>query len=334
LKKKLVKALKFLIFLAVGVLLFWYLYKDQEIDVLILNLKGANYYWVLLSVFLGVLSHFSRALRWKMLVEPMGYRPSTFNVFSSVMVTYLANLLFPRLGEIARPAVIKKYENIPVAESFGTIVLERIFDLVMLLVLTVFVVLSQSDVIIDFLSKNSTIKDSIVGVNFSTYIIILVVLILLLLAAIIIFRRLFKHTIIYKKVQDIYSKFMGGFKSIRNIKNLPLFIFHTLFIWAMYYLMMYVCFFAFDFTSELGMVAALLVFVISSYGMVAPVPGGIGAWHFMVIGTLFVFGVSDDNAKAFALVAHSSQILMIIVVGVATLVALPIVNKRDKLKIE
>lgn len=329
-KKKIINSLKFLIFFGLGIFLFWYVYRDQEIDDIIQELKKVNYWWIILSMILGILSHISRALRWSMLINSLGYSPKATNSFFSVMISYLANLAAPRLGEVTRPTIVKKYEHIPYSSTFGTIVLERIIDIIFLLILSGLVFITQFEIVMKFLANNPEISSKFENIHFSNATISGIVMAIIGFSGLIFFlRKKFKHTELYIKIRGLISNFTDGLKAIKKIKNLPLFIFHSLFIWAMYYLMMYVCFFAFDFTSDLGLMACLTLFVMGSYGMVAPVQGGIGAWHFMVIGTLLIFGVEFDDAGIFALVAHGSQTFMIIIVGSLSLVALPFLNKKQ-----
>ncbi|MBC8005706.1 MAG: flippase-like domain-containing protein, partial [Verrucomicrobia bacterium] len=142
-------------------------------------------------------------------------------------------------------------------------------------------------------------------------------------------RHQIKASGIAKKVTDLINQFAEGFKSIRNIKNKGAFIFHSLFIWFLYYLMLYCVFFSFEFTSHLSALAGLTVFVLGSFGMVAPVQGGIGPWHFMVYEALALYGVDKADGKIFALVAHGSTTVMLVVFGLIALIVLPFINERS-----
>jgi len=329
LKKKILNVLKFLIFLGVGAFLFWFVYKDQDIKELLKELKTVNYFWLGLSLFLGILSHISRAMRWKMLGQSLGYKPSVLTAFLAIMVGYLANLAFPRMGEVSRAAIIKRYEKIPFSESFGTVVIERIIDLISLFLLAIIVIVTQFKVVAEFVKDNPSVGDKFQNFSFSgNLIIILLSIIVLLIILFYIFKSKIKKTFIYIKFKELLKEFMDGIRSIKNIKNLPIFLAHTVFIWFMYFLMLYVTYYAFDFTSNLTLITALTVFVFGSFGMVAPVQGGIGAWHFMVIGVLIIYGISETNASAFALIVHGVQTLMLVVVGFLSLIALPIINKK------
>lgn len=328
-KKKVLNVLKYLLFIATGVFLFWYLYKDMEMDYLVANLKGIKYEWIVISLFVGFLSHISRAMRWQMLVNTLGYNPRFSNSFFSVMISYLANLALPRLGEVTRPTIVKKYEDIPYTTSFGTIVLERIIDFVILFLLTGVAVISEYPVLKAFLHNNPDVYDK--------FVLIFKILViaggagLFGLAVFYFFiRKRIREFSFYKKFKELTLSFLEGVKTIRNLKNKSMFVFHSFFIWGMYFLSLYFCFLAFGFTENLGLMAALITFVIGSYGMVAPVQGGIGAWHFMVIATLLIYNIDFNDAKFFALVAHGASTLVVLIGGSASLILLPVFNRKKK----
>ncbi len=329
-KKKLTNSIKFLIFFSIGAILFWLTYRDQNASEIIHTLKNdVNYYWILLSLFFGLLSHVSRTIRWNLLIESLGKKPRTVNTFLAVMVGYFANLALPRMGEISRCGIISKYENISFSQLVGTVVLERVLDIIMLFVFLLIALLTQFSVISDFFSQNPTVSEQLSNVFASAYTLYTIIGVSLIIWLL---RKKFRHTSFFKKIDKTLKSFMDGFRTIKKIKNKWPFVLHTVFIWVMYYLMTYICFFSFGFTSNLPALAGLTVFVMSAFGMVAPVQGGIGAWHFMVIGTLLVYlpGVAniETMSKSFALVVHGAQTGMIIIVGALSVIALPIANRN------
>ena len=330
LKKTVVKILKFLAFFALGAFIFWLIYKDQDIDRIKPILKNdVNYWWIALSLFVGLLSHISRTLRWGLMIEPIGHKPRFANTFLAVMVGYLMNLAFPRMGEISRCGVLARYEKISFTKLVGTVVAERLVDMISLLILLVIVIFSQFGKMIDFLNRNPEIKENLNSIVESPYLIIGVVILIILFF---VFRRAFKSTVVYKKIMEIIQNFKEGFISIGYIKRKGWFFFHSVAIWAMYYIMLYVVFFAFDFTRELNPIAGLTTFVLASFGMVAPVQGGIGPWHFMAKEALSLYGVANQDGVIFAFVAHSSMTAMIIVIGILSILVLPFINRRNDLK--
>jgi glycosyltransferase 2 family protein len=329
LKKTVLKILQFLAFFVVGAFIFWLIYKDQDIEHIESVLKNnVNYWWVLLSLFLGLLSHISRTLRWGLMIEPVSHKPRFINTFLAVMVGYFMNLALPRMGEVSRCGVLARYEKISFTKLLGTVVAERLVDMISLLILLAFTIVSQFGKMLHFMQQNPEIREKLVSAISSPWLIIVVVAVLV---AFYIFRNQFKHTKVFYKIMDIIHNFKVGFISIRNIKKKGWFYFHSVFIWLMYYVMLYVIFFAFDFTRDLGPLAGLTTFVLASFGMVAPVQGGIGAWHFMAKEALSLYGVANADGIIFAFVAHTSMTVMIIIIGIISLLVLPFINRRNKI---
>ncbi|MDK2842565.1 MAG: glycosyltransferase 2 family protein [Anaerophaga sp.] len=277
---------------------------------------------------MGLLSHISRTIRWQMLIEPVEKRPGLLNTFLAVMIGYLANLAIPRMGEISRCAVLSRYEKSSFSRLVGTVVTERVLDMIMLLLSLVLVVILQYGVFVDVVKnkiKLTRISDFLSSWEFY-------ISVVLLAALIVLFRKKIVGGKIFLKLKELWAKFKEGLFSYRNVKNKPMFFIHTILIFVLYFLMIYVCFFGFPFTRHLGPGAGLAVFVLGSFGMVAPVQGGIGPWHFLVISTLLFFGVEGTQAAAFALLVHGSLNGMIVVTGLLSLIAIPLVNKSKTVK--
>ena len=326
-KQNILKTLKFLSFFLLGIFIFWMVYKDQDFNrIKSILTNDVNYFWIVASLFLGLLSHVSRTIRWNLLIEPLGRKPRILNTFLAVMVGYLMNLALPRMGEISRCGVIARYEKISFTKLVGTVVTERLIDVLMLLILLVIVVLTQFGQVLEFLNNNPEVNEKLQKVFFSP---ILIGGLVFFLAVLWISRHKIRESSLTKKVMGFVGQFVEGFRSIGKMKKKGSFIFHSVFIWVMYYLMMYLIFFSFGFTSHLGPLAGLTVFVLGSFGMVAPVQGGIGAWHFMVIEGLALYGVDKADGKVFALLAHGTSTLMLIVLGLIGVIALPFVNERE-----
>jgi glycosyltransferase 2 family protein len=332
LKKGILKTIKFILFFLLGILIFWMVYKDQDfrrIKSILTN--DVNYFWIVVSLFLGVLSHFSRTIRWNLMIEPLGHKPRLLNTFLAVMVGYLMNLILPRMGEISRCGVLSRYEKIPFTKLIGTVVLERLIDVLMLLILLMIVVITQFGKVLEFLQNNPEVNEKFQKVIYSPVLIGggLIFLVVLWLS-----RHKIRESALLKKAMGFIAQFIEGFRSIGKMKNKGAFIFHSVFIWVIYYLMTYLVFFSFGFTSHLSPLAGLTVFVLGSFGMVAPVQGGIGAWHFMVIEGLALYGVDKADGMVYALLAHGTTTLMLIVLGLIGLLALPFVNERPEEAIE
>lgn len=303
-------------------------YKDQDFKrIKSILTNDVNYFWIVVSLFIGLLSHISRTIRWNLLIEPLGRKPRLLNTFLAVMVGYLMNLALPRMGEISRCGVIARYEKISFTKLVGTVVTERLIDVLMLLILLAIVVLTQFGQVLEFLKNNPEVNEKLQQVIYSP---ILIGGLLLFLAVLWLSRHKIRESALMKKVMGFVGQFVEGFRSIGKMKRKGSFIFHSVFIWVMYYLMMYLIFFSFGFTSHLGPLAGLTVFVLGSFGMVAPVQGGIGAWHFMVIEGLALYGVDRADGKVFALLAHGTSTVMLIVLGLIGVLVLPFVNEREE----
>ncbi|BBE19344.1 dolichol-P-glucose synthetase [Aquipluma nitroreducens] len=327
-KQNILKTLKFVSFFALGIFIFWMVYKDQDFNrIKSILTNDVNYFWIVVSLLLGLLSHVSRTIRWNLLIEPLGRKPRLMNTFLAVMVGYLMNLALPRMGEISRCGVIARYEKISFTKLVGTVVTERLIDVLMLLILLVIVVLTQFGQVLEFLNNNPEVNEKLQKVIYSP---VLIGGLLLFFAVLWLSRHKIRESSLMKRVMGFVGQFVEGFRSIGKMKRKGSFIFHSVFIWVLYYLMMYLIFFSFGFTSNLGPLAGLTVFVLGSFGMVAPVQGGIGAWHFMVIEGLALYGVDRVDGKVFALLAHGTSTVMLIVLGLIGVLVLPFVNEREE----
>ena len=330
-KKKLFFALRIIIFFTIGIVLFWLVYKDQPLDEITFALKQADYFWIGVSMVLSLLSHISRAMRWNLLIQPLGYRPRLINSFFAVMTMYISNMAIPRSGELARCTVLKRYEKVPVSQSFGTVVTERVFDMIMLGILLLIVVFTQMKKVLEFAANNPEVKNNVERIFNSQNFIILAVLIIVFIAVLYLLRSRISKNKFMNKIKELFLSFVSGLITVWKMDKKWQFIFHSIFIWVMYFLMIYIVFQSFEFTKHLGIMAGITVFVMSSLGMVAPSPGGIGTWHFMAIETLSLYGVQRyPDANAFAFAAHGSMTLFMLILGLISIALLPVVNRKKR----
>ncbi|MFN8257666.1 MAG: lysylphosphatidylglycerol synthase transmembrane domain-containing protein [Bacteroidales bacterium] len=331
-KEALVKSAKLIVFMGIGTILLWMVYKDQPFDQIISALKKANFFWILLTMPIALLSHISRAIRWNILIDSLGYKARNINVFFSVMIMYLSNTAIPRSGEIVRCGIIKKYENIPFSKLLGTVFVERLTDFLMLVVLILITVFTQLHVFSNFFRNNEVIMNKSLTGNQVLFLFLTVSLLIILAILFFIFRKKLFHSRIMQKISNIFMNFMDGIKTVKRLKNRRAYLFHSIFIWTMYFLMIYISFKSFEFTKELNLLTGITLLVMSSIGFVVPSPGGFGSWHFMIIETLVIFGIKQQpDANAFALAVHGSMTILIVVAGFICLVLLPFFNKiQDK----
>jgi uncharacterized protein (TIRG00374 family) len=326
LKKKILNILKYTAFTSLGVLMFWLVYRDQDFSQYWYRLKNeVNYAWIILALFLGLLSHISRTLRWQIALEPLGEKPKTSNTFMAVMIAYFMNLVLPRMGEFVRCGLLSKYEKIPFAKLFGTVVTERIADMIVLLFLTLLMVILNFSTVVDFGRQNPEVMEKINSLVTSP---ILWGGLAIAVIGVLLFLKFSKKVSNKNKIQEILNGFIEGIKSVFAMKRYKAYIAHSILIWVLYYLMFYVTFFSLNITKDLGPLAALTTFVMASFGMLAPSQGGIGAWHFMAATTLGLFGVDFSDGKFFAFLSHTSTNALIIILGAICLIILPIVNRK------
>lgn len=321
--------LKITLFVAIGVVLFYLVYKDFDFKLLSDEFKNLNYWWFLLSLIAFILSHLSRTIRWKMLLDTEQHKTRPSNIFFAILNGYFVNLAIPRLGEVTRSGLVSKNENISFSKVLGTMISERLIDIIMIFIFTLTAFFLQTSEIKEFIHANPNFGDKVAKLLSPTVLInVSIIIIGLFILLIFIAKGKFNKIKFFAKISNFLKGFWHGFISLRDVKQPLNFIFHSVFIWVMYFLAFYICFFAFDGLSQLGVLAGLTIFVASSFGMLAPTPSGIGAYHFMVIQAAIIYGISDNNAAVFALIVHGVQTLFIVIGGIASFVVLPLINKK------
>ena len=309
------KVLKIVLPLALGSFLVWYSLSDISLEILGNYFKEAKYSFIFLGLFFGILSHLSRAYRWKFMLEPLGFKPKFTNSILAVLVGYLVNLAIPRAGEISRATVMTNYEKIPFEKAFGTIVAERIADLIMMLSIIAFTLFVQFDFIYDLLSKNfNPLK---IGIG-----------LVVLIVGFYIFTSFVKKATsgFLLKIKTFISGLIEGVTSIFKMKNKWAFIFHTVFIWAMYVAMFWATIPAIE-GLNLPFGGILIGFIAGGFS-IAATNGGIGLYPIAVAGALALFNVPTETATAFGWIMWTAQTAMIVVFGGLAFLLLPIYNKN------
>ncbi len=348
-KEKIFSILKYVLFFGLGIGILYYLYYttnqsyQQELlekglppqDYLIKlgnDFKNANYFWLSLVVLAFLLSNVSRAIRWKMLLDPLkedGEPKVSFkNSFLGVLVNYVVNLVIPRAGEVARCGVLTRYEKIPLEKGLGTVVVDRILDVICLALMMVLGLIVEFDKLWGYIKENA-LQSEEEGGGLPTWIWLGLGAIVIIGVLLFVFRKKIQATSIYKKILNLLMGFLQGIQAIQKLNNPLAFIGHTAFIWFMYYLMLYFAFFSFEPTAHLGMSAGLLIFIFGALGIVIPSPGGIGSYQYFVSTALVSFyAIGQSDALSFANIAFAAPFLCNIVFGVLALVLLPIVNRK------
>ena len=323
--------LKYVILFSIAAALLFFAFKGVDLKKIGQQMLHANMFWVSVSGLISVIAFVVRAYRWNLLIEPMGYSPSLKNTTYSLMVGYFANLAIPRLGEVSRCGALSKAESIPFNKLLGTVIVERAIDVISLFLCMLFAAAIEFKRLGSFFSENifNPIIKKFNQLVSSPLILTGIILVLIVLIAVVIyFRRKNKIKGTESSISKLIKGFIDGLRSVANLKKPGQFIFHSILIWALYYLGMYVALFAFPFTSGLGAGAALFLLVAGGIGMSAPVQGGIGAYHLLVSQGLVLYGLSQQDGLTFATLLHTLQLLLIVVFGVISLLLLFTENKR------
>ena len=268
--------------------------------------------WMALSLVFGVLPQLFRAWRWRMALKPLGEQPRARVCADAIFLSYASSLVVPRIGEVARCGTLKKYDGVSFSKSLGTVLTERLVDSVMVILLTAVAVLSQLPVLLQFLRTTGMSLDQVLGRFTGTG---YVVTALCAVAVLGFGYYLFKNLSFFSKSREIARNIWTGIRSLRDVKNLPLYLFYSLGIWVGYYLHFYIAFFCFDFTCGINPVAAFLIFCVGTFAVLVPTPNGAGPWHFAVKTMLILYGVAEPQAILFALVVHTIQTMEVVLLG-------------------
>lgn len=305
--------MKMLLPVALGAFILYWVYRDfdfaQAGEAL---LHQVDWWWMTLSLAAGVMSHVFRGWRWRQTLEPLGERPLASHCVDAIFVSYAANLVLPRVGEVSRCGVLARTDGVSFAKSLGTVVTERLVDTLCIVLITAFTFALQMPVFQEFFYQTGTKLPSLVHLVRSPWFYVVLfsgagILILLY--------YLLRMLRFFERVKGVVLNVWEGVMSLRRVSNVPLFVVYTLLIWLCYYLHFYLTFFCFDFTARLGMAAGLVMFVGGTFAVIVPTPNGAGPWHFAVITMMMLYGVSSTQAALFALIVHGIQTLLVIVLG-------------------
>jgi glycosyltransferase 2 family protein len=324
------KILQSLLFLIAGILLFWYVYRGINIKDIEKALGELNFGWIILSCSLSLISHVIRAMRWKLLFMPMGYKPKTSNLFLSVLVMYLVNLIVPRGGEVARCGVVANYEKVPFTKLVGTVFTERIADVIAFFLIFAVIFFWQFSLILELLSRTGQRMDLH---SLLIKIVLLLGFIVLAIAAWFLLKKMGLLKKINASLQKIKIEFLEGIKAILRMENKGKFVIYTFLIYLLYFLMFYVVFFSYPPTQNVSFKTVAVTYIIGTFAFLLPIQAGIGAWHFLVIQSLLFFGIDQESGKIFALISHTFTNLIYLVLGSVGFMLLPLVNRKRQLTV-
>lgn len=311
--KLLKKTSKILLPIALGIFVLYWVYRDFDFmrakEVL---LCGTDWGWMLFSLFFGVMSHVFRGWRWKQTLAPLGAYPKSSDCVDAIFISYAANLVLPRVGEVSRCGVLAKYDDVSFAKSLGTVVTERLIDTLSIVLIAGIAFLVQMPVFFRFFEETGTKIPSLLHLVSSPWFYVAFLCVSGVGVLLYFLLRMFSF---FDKVKGMMLGIWEGVLSLREVKNVPLFALYTLLIWLCYFYHFYFTFYCFSFTAHLGVLAGLVMFVGGTFAVIVPTPNGAGPWHFAVITMMMMYGVSATDAGIFALIVHGIQTLLVIVLG-------------------
>lgn len=320
--------LKILMPLVLGAAILYWMYRGEDWQQIChVMTDEMDWTWMLLSFPFGILAQAFRGWRWRQTLEPVGEYPRTSVSIHSIFLSYAASLVIPRVGEFARCGVLKRYDDVSFPKALGTVVSERAIDSLLVMGITALVLLVEMSTFGTFFRKTGTDLHSILH-NFSWagYFVAAVCAAAILVLLHVLLRKLS----IYNKVRATIKGIWQGVISLKDVQNIPLFVFFTLAIWVSYFLHYYLTFFCFDFTADLGIGCAMVTFIVGSIAVIVPTPNGAGPWHFAVKTMLILYGVADVHALYFVLIVHTVQTLLVIILGIYALAALSFTKTRSR----
>lgn len=306
------KLIKIILPLALGVIILYFLFKDIDLNEVWAILKDANWAILLISLPFGLLGNTIRGYRWNLFLKPLGYSPKISTLNYATYGGYAINFALPRAGELWKTGAVSKEEKIPFSKAFGTMLLDRVFDTVTVLILTLFAFIFNMQFFLDQLKERQKAFDSVVSLIQSPLLYIGIAA--AIITTYIVF-RFFSENIIVRKIKEFSKSIIQDMKAIGKMNSKGRLLLYTVSIWSSYFLYFYITFFAFDFTADLGFTAGLIAFALSSVSMGVPSNGGLGPWQVAVVAALTLYGVSGLEAKAFAVGVFGLQSIWVIICG-------------------
>ena len=311
---------------AFGVGILWWMYREADLVSFWHSLWHEMHWgWMLLSLIFGVTAQTFRARRWKLALAPVGEYPRLRSCIDSVFLSYAASLVVPRIGEVTRCGTLKRVDDTSFSKSLGTVVTERIVDSLLMILLSAFALIVQLPTFLRFLHSTGTSGRDILNRFTSTGYIVTAISIVTIVAMLLFWLTRYAQL---KQANDIVKNLKAGILSLRRVTNLPLYLAYSVGIWLSYYLHFYIAFFCFDFTSSFSPLTVLLIFCVGSYAVIVPTPNGAGPWHFAVKTMLVIYGVGETPAVMFALIVHTVQTFLVVLLGIGGWADLNFIPKR------
>lgn len=324
------KTLKLVLPLLLSAFILFWVYKDFDFSQITgVLMHGINWWWMLFSLFFGVMSPVIRGWRWRLSLAPLGEYPRSSDCVNSIFISYAASLVLPRVGELSRCGVLLRYDNVSFAKSLGTVVTERLLDMLCIALITGITFLLQMPVFLSFFHETGTKIPSLLHLFTSVWFYIVLFCLIGVGVLVYYFRKMF---FFYETVKTTLLHIWEGILSLRNVRNMPLFMLYTFLIWFCYFMHFYLTFFCFGFTGHLGAMAALVMFVGGTFAVIVPTPNGAGPWHFAVISMMMLYGINVTDARIFALIVHTIQTFLVVLLGIYGMMVLPLIHRTKKLE--
>ena len=320
-KGKVNAVLRVLLPIVFGGAILWWMYRGFLWDEVVSALRrDMHWEWMLLSMPFGILAQVFRGLRWRQMLDPMDEHPRRVSCIRAVFLSYASSLVVPRVGEVLRCGYLSRYEGTRMSRALGTVVTERIVDVVLILMLTLVTVVCQVPVFVHFMRRTGLSMESLLfDFSWAGWLVTALCALLVLGMAYLLMRRMR----VFDRSRQVLRDLVDGLLSIRQVRSRSLFGLYSLGIWVSYYLHFYLTFYCFDFTAELGPVVALVAFVVGTFAVIVPTPNGAGPWHFAVKTVLMLYGVEGNNGAMFVLIVHSLQTMLVALLGLVGLVGKP-----------
>ena len=311
-----------------GGAILWWMYRDTDFKAMSDTLlHKMNWGWMLFSLVFGVAAQVFRGVRWKQTLEPLGEHPRMMDCIHAIFISYASSLIIPRSGELSRCGVLAKYDGTPFMKSIGTVVTERVIDMLLLMLITLLVIFSQVGVFTTFFQNTGTNLDDVLK-RFTTtgYLVTAICFVITIISLWFAMKRF----TFMDKVKGMLNNIKEGILSLKKVKNKGLFTFYTFAIWASYFFHYWITFQCFEFTEGFGFTIAIVSFTVGSISVIVPTPNGAGPWHFAVKTILILYGLADADAVTFVLIVHTIQTALMPLLGIFSMVALASRNIQEK----
>lgn len=306
--------------------ILWWMYREfRWEDVRQAFASDMSWQWMLLSFPFGIMAQVFRAIRWKQALAPLGEKPRLHTCINAVFISYASSLIVPRVGEMLRCGILRRWERTNFSKGVGTVVTERVIDSTLVMLLALITAACQIPMFMKFFSQTGVSLQGFLGTFTTTGWLVTILCGILVLCTL---GVLVCRLNIFSRTRAVLTDLKDGLFSVRYVQNPMLFLLNSVGIWVSYYLHFYLTFYCFQYTAQLGPMAALVAFVVGCFAVLVPTPNGAGPWHFAVKTILVLYGVSQTDGAMFVLVVHTIQTLLVVALGLYGTAALSLTKKR------